>query len=113
MKRKPNRFLEKQEILRTAYADVARTWAHQIDFDALALVLGDPEVMDKDTFGEKRMEKIYAKLNEVIPYLERGLSKEEDASYVRAQADRELKKRRPTTFVPWVERFPGCNDDRI
>lgn len=113
MARKINRFLEKQESLRRLHADVSRTWAHQIDFDALAIVMGDPKVMGKDTFGEKRMEKIYAALNEVIPYLERGLTTEHDASYVRADADRVLQKRRPTTFVPWVVRFPGCNDDRI
>lgn len=113
MSKKQNAYLARQEEKRRQMDYITRAWAHQVDFDAIAIVLGDPAVMGKDTFGEKRMNRIFDALNEVIPEIERGLVRTVEASYVRAQTDRELKKKRRGSFFPWEERYLGWDDRGI
>ena len=113
MAKKQNAYLAKQAERQEVREMLSRAWAIQVMFDSITLVLGDPKVMKKDTFGEKRMLPIYEALNEVFPQVERGLMRTPEASYARAQTDRELAKRLPTKFIPWDERYLYWDDRGI
>lgn len=56
---KPNAFLAKQEAIRQKCFEVACDTTSQQFFDYLCIVLNDPEIMGKDTFGAKRLLKIH------------------------------------------------------
>lgn len=110
---KKNPYLERQEEKRKQRDTIIMLWAHQMCYDALTLVLNDPEIMGKDVFGEKRLNKLCkatnAKIEEIMP----GLSSQVNASHVRAQVDRELEKICKESFVPWEERYEYWDDRGI
>lgn len=88
-------------------------WGIQLAFDAMTLVLNDPEVMGKDVFGEKRFNRlckaISAKGKEILP----GLSRKVNASHVRRLVDDELRKICKSSFIPWEERYEDWDDRGI
>lgn len=47
-----NAYLEKQQIARQMYLDIGIRYGRQQILDMLSLVLHDPEIMKKDTFGK-------------------------------------------------------------
>ena len=108
-----NAYLEKKQQERIARDMVVTGWARQEVFDALVLVLHDPEVMGKDIFGEERLQRLCvaldAKINEIRP----GLSNQTNASHVRRQVDDELRKICKDSFAPWEERYIYWDDRGI
>lgn len=109
-----NAYLAKQAEKQMRRDMTVFAWAQQITYDALTLVLNDTEVMGRDVFGEKRLNKLReaanAKVNEILP----GLSaKAPNASYVRAMTDRELEKICKDSFLPWEERYDDWDDRGI
>ena len=109
-----NAYLERQAEKQRQRDSIVMSWSHQILYDALSLVLNDPEVMGKDVFGEKRLGKLCvatnAKLKEMLPGL---LNNQPNSSYIRAQVDRELEKICKDSFVPWEERYEFWDDKGI
>lgn len=45
-------YLEKQKVSRKVYLDIGAEFGRQQILDMMSLVLNDPEVMGKDTFGK-------------------------------------------------------------
>lgn len=85
----------------------------QLCYDALTLVLNDPEVMGKDVFGEKRLNKLCKALNAKIGEILPGLSGSVNASHVRRLTDDALAKVCKESFVPWEERYEYWDDRGI
>ena len=111
---KPNAYLARQEQIREARDLLIASWCCQICFDALSLVLNDPEVMDRDVFGKARLKKIEAAVNAKAKELLPGINKKDPASsYVRAMTDRELEKIFKEEFIPWPGRYDGWDDRGI
>ena len=113
MAKPKNPVLARQETARQQAMHIAKVWAYQTAYDAVTLVLGDPAIMGHNTIGEKRLGAIYEALQEKIDSIERGLMKTPEASYVRAQTDRELKKRQKSLHKPWEERYFNWDDSGI
>ena len=59
MTKKQNSFLAKQEAIRQRCFEVACDTTSQQFFDYMCIVLNDPEIMGKDTFGAKRLLKVH------------------------------------------------------
>lgn len=103
--------LEEQRIQRDTQV---LAWGCQIVFDALTLVLNDPDYMGKDVFGEKRLNKLNAALNEVGREIIQGLTRTNPgASYQRHIVDERLRKIAKESFIPWPERYEGWDDRGI
>lgn len=92
---------------------IVMSWSHQMVYDALTLVLNDKEVMGKDVFGKQRLDKLGVALNAKITEMLPGMSGANNASYIRAQVDRELEKICGNEFVPWEERYEYWDDRGI
>lgn len=108
---KPNAFLAKQAEKQKQRDMIVMAWSHQMVYDALTLVLNDKEVMGKDVFGKKRLDKLSKALNEKITEMLPGMSGAVNASHIRRQVDDELRRICGEDFAPWAERYE-CWDDR-
>lgn len=104
-----NGYLERQAIKQ----QILTSWVCQAMIDAMILVLNDPEVMWKDRFGEKRLEKVVYAVEEKFKEVAPGFSRKTNASYVRAMVDRELAKICGEKFAPWEERYELWDDKGI
>ena len=113
MPKPTNAFLAKQAEKQKQRDMIVMSWSHQMCYDALTLVLNDPEVMGKDVFGRKRLNRLCkalnAKISEIIP----GMSGAVNSSYIRAQVDRELQRICAEDFEPWEERYEFWDDRGI
>ena len=110
---KPSAYIIKQQKQQLARDTVVMQWSHQMVYDALTMVLNDKEVMGKDVFGKERLNRLCVALNAKIAEIMPGLSNKVNASYVRAQVDRELKRICGDDFEPWTERYPNWDDSGI
>lgn len=79
---KNNAFLAKQAEKQKQRDMVVMSWSHQLCYDALTLVLNDPEVMGKDVFGRMRLNKLCKALNAKIGEILPGMSGAVNASYI-------------------------------
>lgn len=111
--KKPNDYLARQAEKQRQRDMIVTMWAHQQCYDALTLVLNDPEVMGKDVFGQMRLNRLCKALNAKISEIMPGLSNKVNASHVRRQVDDELRKICGSSFVPWEERYEYWSDDGI
>ena len=111
---KPNNaFLAKQAQKQQQRDRIVMSWSHQLCYDALTLVLNDPEVMGKDVFGRKRLNKLCVALNAKISEIMPGMSGAVNASHIRRQVDDELRKICGEDFEPWTERYEYWDDSGI
>jgi len=111
---KPNNaFLARQAEKQKQRDMIVMAWSHQLCYDALTLVLNDKEVMGKDTFGQDRLNKLCVALNAKIGEILPGMSDAVNASYIRAQVDRELEKICKESFEPWEVRYEFWDDRGI
>lgn len=110
---KPNPWLAKQAEKQKQRDMIVMAWSHQICYDALTLVLNDPEVMGKDVFGRKRLNKLYEALNAKISEILPGMSGADNASHIRRLVDDELRKICGDDFASWEERYEYWDDRGI
>ena len=103
MPKPTNAFLAKQAEKQRQRDFIIMSWSHQMCYDALTLVLNDKTIMGKDVFGVQRLKKINT---EMLP----AMSGAVNASYIRAQVDRELQKICGDDFSPWPERYEFWDD---
>lgn len=108
-----NAYLERKKQLQVARDTVVMQWSHQMVYDALTLVLNDKDVMGKDVFGKDRLNRLCKALNTKISEIMPGMSNRVNASYVRAQVDRELQRICGEDFEPWEQRYPDWDDRGI
>lgn len=111
---KPNAYLAQLEEQRIMRDTQVLAWGCQVVFDALTLVLDDPDYMGKDVFGEKRLNKLNGALNEVAREIVQGMTRTNPgASHQRRLVDERLQKIAKESFVPWPERYDGWDDRGI
>lgn len=108
-----NAYLAKQAEKQKQRDMIVMSWSHQMCYDALTLVLNDPEVMGKDVFGRVRLNRLCKALNAKIGEIMPGMSGAVNSSYIRAQVDRELKRICGEDFAPWEERYEFWDDRGI
>lgn len=103
-----NAYLAKQQAMRQGFLDVGMDTGFQKCWDLVQIVLRDPKVMGKDTFGKGRIKKIYNAMKEQ----ERELGKawlptvEKDADVMQRDLDALLKEIWGDEFCPFNERYP-------
>lgn len=89
---KPNAFLAKQQALQQRCFEVACDTTAQQFFDYLCLVLNDPEVMGKDVFGAKRIQKVHEALRAVDKLFSEAFVNSQESDYYQEKLDAELRR---------------------
>lgn len=82
-----NQFLEKQAATQRACFEAGVQSGRQQILDMVSLVLRDPDIMGKDTFGKERLLKVIKGVAEYIDVYEKAWLKDEETDYYRAKLD--------------------------
>ena len=82
-----NDFLAKQKALQRAYFDAGLQCGRQQIIDMVSLVLRDPDIMGKDTFGKDRLLKVVKGIGAYIDKYQKAWEKDDETDYYRAKLD--------------------------
>ena len=85
-----NDFLARQAALQRACFDAGLQCGRQQILDMVSLVLRDPDIMGKDTFGGKRLMKIIKGVGDYIDKYNLAWQKHDDTDYWRDKLDKAL-----------------------
>lgn len=103
--RKQNSFLAKQEALRQKCFEVACDTTSQQFFDYMCIVLNDPEIMGKDVFGAKRLQKVHEAMKKLDKEYSEAWCGSQESDYYQEKLDDGLK-RIFGEIVPFRQRYP-------
>ena len=82
-----NGYLEKQKAMQRAFLDAGLQCGRQQIIDMVSLVLRDPDIMGKDTFGKDRLIKVIKGIGEYIDTYEKAWQRDDETDYYRAKLD--------------------------
>lgn len=85
-----NNYLAERDAMRKAFLDAGVKLGRQQILDMVSLVLRDPEIMGKDTFGKDRLVKIVKGVAAYIDKYEKAWVKDDETDYYRAKLDAAL-----------------------
>ena len=85
-----NNYLERQAALQRACFDAGLQCGRQQILDMVSLVLRDPEIMGKDTFGKERLLKVVKGVGEYIDIYNLAWQKHDETDYWRVKLDKAL-----------------------
>lgn len=87
-----NGYLERQRITNQTYFDAGLQMGRQQILDMMSIVLNDPGIMGKDTFGKERLLKVVKGIGERIDAFQKAWGKDDETDYYRAKLDAHLAK---------------------
>ena len=87
-----NGYLEKQRAMQRGFFDAGLNCGRQQIIDMVSLVLRDPDIMGKDTFGKDRLIKIVIGIKEYIDTYQKAWEKDDETDYYRAKLDEALEQ---------------------
>lgn len=82
-----NDFLAKQRAVQRGFFDAGLRSGRQQIIDMVSLVLRDPDIMGKDTFGKDRLLKVVKGIGEYIDTYQKAWEKDDETDYYRAKLD--------------------------
>ena len=82
-----NRYIEERNAMRQGFFEAGLQSGRQQIIDMVSLVLRDPDIMGKDTFGGARLIKVVKGINEYIDTYEKAWMKDDETDYYRAKLD--------------------------
>lgn len=100
-----NAFLKYQKTVTQVKADANRQTFEQYTWDLLCIVLNDPEVMGKDTFGIDRILKIWTAWGKEYEKWFDVLLLNDRTDAMRLGLDDRLQKIQKDVFIPFHERY--------
>jgi hypothetical protein len=103
-----NAFMKKQQAINQGMLDIGMDTGFQKGWDLLQIVLHDPKVMGKDTFGKGRIKKIYCAMKELEKELGTAWmpTKYNDADVKQRDLDALLKEVWGDELCTFYERYP-------
>ena len=87
-----NGFLEKQRAMQRGFFDTGLQCGRQQIIDMMSLVLNDPDIMGKDTFGKDRLLKVIKGIGEYIDTYQLAWERDDETDYYRAKMDEALAR---------------------
>lgn len=85
-----NDFIAKQRALQRAFFDAGLQCGRQQILDMVSIVLRDPDIMGKDTFGKDRLLKVVKGVGDYIDYYQKAWEKHDETDYWRDKLDKAL-----------------------
>ena len=106
-----NGFLERQKIINQTYFDAGLQMGRQQILDMMCIVLNDPDIMDKDTFGKGRLLKVITGIDEYIDVFQKAWERNDETDYYRVKLDAMLEKAIGQELHDTFEkRYEYCSD---
>ena len=87
-----NDFLARQKARDRVMLDIGLQCGRQQILDMMSVVLNDPEVMNKDTFGKDRLLPIVAAIGDRIDMYQPAWEKSDESDYYQKKLDDRLAK---------------------
>lgn len=84
---KNNSYLAKKEAMERACFDAGLRAGRQQILDMVSLVLRDPDIMGKDTFGKSRLLRVIQGVGEYIDLYQKAWERNDETDYYRAKLD--------------------------
>ena len=107
---KKNAYLQRQQTRVDVYRQAEKDTVIQYMTDTLALTLNDPDVMGKDVFGKKRLEKIIKAWGVTYDKYHGALEKTDEADYWQIKLDGHLEAIFGDSFSKFGVRYPWLKD---
>ena len=112
-----NDFLKKMQMQRDLHVlhvgSTMSQWSSQIALDALIKTLGYGDCMKNDPWGEQRIVAFAREWLVNVDEIWGGLGRQADADAIRETTDRLLKKKIPSVYGPWDERYIGWKTESL
>ena len=80
-------YLARQREIQKAYFDAGLQSGRQQILDMVSLVLRDPEIMGKDTFGKDRLIKVVKGVGDYIDMYQPAWERSDDSDYYQKKLD--------------------------
>lgn len=101
-----NAYLEKQRKLAQSYFEAGEQIGIQKAWDYMQIALRDPDAMGKDVLGRKRIEKVYAKMMELVDFYHTAFTDDKEADYCQEKLDAQLREIWGDDLQTFYERYP-------
>lgn len=101
-----NAYLKRQQEVNQGFLDLGEQIATQKMWDYIQIVLRDPKVMGKDTFGPTRLAKVYGALKEMKDQYHVAFTADKEADYYQEKLDSQLREVWKDKTLPFYERYP-------
>jgi hypothetical protein len=85
-----NEYLRRQKAIKDAYFEAGLRCGRQQILDMVSLVLRDPDIMGKDTFGGQRLIKVVQGVGDYIDTYQKAWEMDDETDYYRAKLDEAL-----------------------
>lgn len=85
-------YLEKQKVSRQVYLDIGAEFGRQQILDMMSVVLNDPDIMGKDTFGKGRLLKVVKGIGAYIDVFQKAWERDDETDYYRDKLDGRLAR---------------------
>ena len=85
-----NSYIAERDAMRKAHFEAGVKMGRQQIIDMVSLVLRDPEIMGKDTFGKDRLLKVVTGIDQYINEYDLAWQKHDETDYYRAKLDAAL-----------------------
>lgn len=101
-----NGYLQKMQQMKQGYLEIGQEVGIQMMADFLPIVLNNADVMGKDTFGAKRINKVLDELKEMFSVYAKAFGTGPEADYFRQRLDDRLKQiMGEEKFMPFEDRY--------
>ena len=87
-----NDFMARQRAMQRGFFDAGLQCGRQQIIDMVSLVLRDPDIMGKDTFGKDRLIKVVVGIKEYIGTYQMAWEKADETDYYRYKLDEALEQ---------------------
>lgn len=101
-----NDYQARQQAMKQAFLDLGEQITTQKMWDYIQIVLRDPKVMGKDTFGPERLAKIYMALKETKDRYHTAFTADKEADYYQEELDAQLREIWGDKTLSFYERYP-------
>lgn len=85
-------FMARQHAIQNAFFQAGVQAGRQQILDMAVLVLHDPEIMGKDTFGKERLIKFISAVGDYIDTFQKAWEKDDETDYYREKMDELLAR---------------------
>lgn len=100
-----NAYLAKQKDKYQTYFDAGERIGMQKMWDYMVLVLRDPAIMGKDTFGKERLDRIWEHLKDVTEFYHTAFTDDVEADYYQELMDKQFRAIWGDKTLPFYERY--------
>ena len=107
-----NSYLDKQRAMKQGFLDVGEQFGMQKMWDYIQIVLHDPAIMGKDTFGAERLNKIFEAMKSMADEYHTAFTTDKEADYYQEMLDRQLLDIWGDKTLPFYERYPDLKQIR-